>query len=124
MAGRSGQADAAMKEAGRVVALTPRDDGGYNVLYRSITLAGQAVDETAILWIPEGPRSGNVVAWAHATEGLADQCAPSHAGTGDIPNREAFLATGDIVVAPDYEGLGSPGVHPYLVGPSTGRSIL
>jgi pimeloyl-ACP methyl ester carboxylesterase len=69
-------------------------------------------------------RSGNVVAWAHATKGLADQCAPSTAGVGDVPNREALLAAGDVVVAPDYEGLGGPGVHPYLVGVSEGRSIL
>lgn len=25
---------------------------------------------------------------------------------------------------PDYEGLGTPGGHPYLVGPSEGRSVL
>jgi acetyl esterase/lipase len=28
------------------------------------------------------------------------------------------------VVAPDYPGLGSPGVHPFLVGTVTGRSVL
>jgi pimeloyl-ACP methyl ester carboxylesterase len=124
VAGRVGDADAATKDAGRVLELTPRDDGSYHLRYRSMSLGGRLVDETAVLWLPSGPRSGNVVAWAHATKGIADHCAPSSAGTGDIPNREAFLAAGHIVVAPDYEGLGSPGVHPYLVGQSEGRSIL
>lgn len=31
---------------------------------------------------------------------------------------------GYVVVAPDYPGLGSEGVHPYLVGEDTGRSVL
>ena len=126
MAGRTVQAGAATREAGRVLELTPRDDGGYDMRYRSTRLDGEPVAETAVLWLPQGPRSGNVVAWGHSTKGIADQCAPSFAGFGEIPipNREAFLAAGDVVVAPDYEGLGAPGVHPYLVGTSEGRSIL
>jgi pimeloyl-ACP methyl ester carboxylesterase len=32
--------------------------------------------------------------------------------------------SGYVVVAPDYPGLGGAGVHPYLVGPPTARSIL
>ncbi|MEZ0241274.1 MAG: lipase family protein, partial [Chloroflexota bacterium] len=31
---------------------------------------------------------------------------------------------GVVVAATDYEGLGTPGIHPYLVGSSEGRSIL
>jgi pimeloyl-ACP methyl ester carboxylesterase len=124
LAGRSGAAGAESRDAGKVVSLTPRQDGSYDLRYRSMGVSGHLVDETAVIWIPNGPRSGNVVAYAHATKGLADICAPSSAGEGDIPNREALLAAGDVVVAPDYEGLGGPGVHPYLVGVSEGRSVL
>ena len=124
LAGRSGAASAETHDAGKIVSLTPRVDGSYDLRYRSVGVAGHLVDETAVLWIPSGSRSGNVVAWAHATKGLADQCAPSSAGVGEIPNLDALLAAGDVVVAPDYEGLGGPGVHPYLVGASEGRSVL
>ena len=124
IAGHSGAAGASTRDAGKVVSLTPREDGSYDLTYRSLGVAGHLVDETAVLWVPDKPRSGNVVAWAHATKGLADQCAPSVAGVGDIPSREALLAAGDVVVAPDYEGLGVAGVHPYLVGTSEGRSVL
>jgi pimeloyl-ACP methyl ester carboxylesterase len=34
------------------------------------------------------------------------------------------VRAGFVVVAPDYPGLGSSGVHPYLVGPPTARSML
>lgn len=125
LAGRSGAAAGIeSRGAGKVVSLTPRQDGSYDLRYRSVGVSGNLVDETAVLWLPGGSRSGTVGAWAHATKGLADECAPSTSGEGQIPNLEALLAAGDIVVAPDYEGLGGPGVHPYLVGTSEGRSVL
>ena len=34
------------------------------------------------------------------------------------------MAAGSIVAATDYEGMGTPGPHPYLVGISEGRSGL
>lgn len=111
-------------DAGHVVSLVPRADGGYDLRYRSIGVGGSTVEETAVLWLPTGPRTGDVVAWAHPTTGLADACAPSAHDRLDIVGRDALLADGNIVVAPDYEGLGTSGVHPYLVGASEGRSVL
>ncbi len=35
-----------------------------------------------------------------------------------------MLAKGYIVVATDYPGLGTPGIHPYLIGISEGRAVL
>ena len=35
-----------------------------------------------------------------------------------------MLAHGYVVVATDYEGLGVPGVHPYLVGVSEAHAVL
>ncbi len=37
---------------------------------------------------------------------------------------QTFLDAGYVVAATDYEGLGTPGVHPLLVGESEGRSVL
>jgi pimeloyl-ACP methyl ester carboxylesterase len=67
-----------------------------------------------------------ILAWAHYTAGLSAQCAPSHAGvSGDLIDiARPFLAEGYVVAATDYEGLGTPGPHPYLVGISEGRSVL
>ena len=36
----------------------------------------------------------------------------------------AYLKAGYAVAETDYEGLGTPGVHPYLIGSSEGRSVL
>jgi alpha-beta hydrolase superfamily lysophospholipase len=64
-----------------------------------------------------------VVSWAHGTVGVADACAPSR--TGDqVPGLAELLGAGYVVAATDYEGLGTPGTHPYLVGDSEGRSVL
>jgi alpha-beta hydrolase superfamily lysophospholipase len=74
----------------------------------------------------EAPPGGRpVLAWAHGTTGLADRCAPSTDGAGELGVLFAsMLAEGYVVAATDYEGLGGPGLHPYLVGGSEGRSVL
>jgi acetyl esterase/lipase len=73
--------------------------------------------------IPPKPR--DVLAWTHGTSGVATRCAPSLSPVFWIhsPGLEG-VRKGYVVVAPDYPGLGSAGVHPYLVGPDTGRSVL
>ena len=59
--------------AGKVVTLTPREDGAFDLTYRSLGVAGHLVDETAVLWVPTKPRSGNVVVWFDPGElGVAD----------------------------------------------------
>jgi pimeloyl-ACP methyl ester carboxylesterase len=66
------------------------------------------------------------VSWAHPTTGVVDDCAPSTTPEvfALIPGLEAFLDAGYVVAATDYEGLGTAGVHPYLVGESEGRGVL
>src|SRR5215204_3407565 len=75
--------------------------------------------------------AGKIVAWAHGTMGLADQCAPSRTDHLDLPGFDDYSATvasylsqGWTVTATDYAGLGTPGLHPYLVGESEGRSVI
>lgn len=105
------------------------------VLYSSKSFPGnrKAVVSGTVM-IPKGkaPAGGwPVISWAHGTVGLADQCAPSRRlkeaddfdyGSGDLIGD--WLAEGYAVVATDYEGLGTPGIHPYLVGDSEGRGAL
>ncbi len=65
----------------------------------------------------EPPEGGwPLLAWAHGTAGMADICAPSWAG---LPLRieallNTWLARGFAIVATDYQGLGTPGPHPYM----------
>jgi hypothetical protein len=106
------------------------------ILYRSTGVQGKPVAVSGLVHIPKGkpPRGGwPIVTWAHGTTGLGDQCAPSrnpgegamHALTAYIePLLDRFLDAGIAVVRTDHEGLGTKGVHPYLVGRSEGRSVL
>ena len=82
---------------------------------------------TGSLAVPNNPApigGRPVVTLGHPTVGNADECAPSRdpATSAAVINR--FLAAGWIVATSDYEGLGTPGVPPYLVGESEGRSMV
>lgn len=72
--------------------------------------------------IPPKPR--HVLAWTHGTSGVATRCAPSLNPAFWAQSGLDGVRQGYVVVAPDYPGLGSDGVHPYLVGQDTGRSVL
>ena len=47
---------------------------------------------------------------------VGDGCAPSKNAINPRFKilAETLLAAGYVIIAPDYEGLGTPGVHPYL----------
>ncbi|MEH3118349.1 MAG: hypothetical protein PGN25_12355 [Methylorubrum populi] len=82
-------------------------------------VAGQGiVAVSGALFLPKGeaPKGGwPLVAWAHGTVGIADICAPSWAGRSyrDTAYLNAWLRKGYAIVATDYQGLGTPGTHPY-----------
>jgi predicted esterase len=74
-----------------------------------------------------------VITWAHGTTGVADACAPSRNSTTSLaqpaisyiyPNLNEWLRAGYAVMQTDYQGLGTPGKHPYLIGEAEGRSVL
>jgi pimeloyl-ACP methyl ester carboxylesterase len=81
------------------------------------------------VFLPAGePPAGGwpVVAWAHGTVGVADHCAPSVAGRSsrDLEYLGAWLGAGHAIVATDYQGLGTPGPHPYLNNRAAAYSVL
>ena len=106
------------------------------VLYSSRTPQGAKDAISGSVSVPKGkpPKGGwPVITWAHGTTGVADICAPSRDGldpsaiTGEsyINNDlNAWLRAGYAVLRTDYEGLGTPGKHPYLIGTSEGRSVV
>ncbi|MPZ57563.1 MAG: alpha/beta fold hydrolase [Rhizobiales bacterium] len=101
----------------------------WRVLYRSTGLNGEPTAVSGVMVAPDmAPPVGGypVVAWAHPTTGVARKCAPSlDSGVlKTIPGLDALVKQGFVVTATDYAGLGTGGVHPYLVGLSAGRSVL
>ena len=112
--------------------LAPLSNGAAvtRVLYMSTGLDDKPIVVSGIVVTPPGtPPAGGwtIVAWAHGTTGIVPRCAPSlesDGGTGKIPEVEQLIAEGHVVVATDYPGLGTPGIHPYLVGESEGRAVL
>ena len=106
----------------------PKTSNAYRVRYRSVSPAGLPIEVTGLAYVPVGtaPKGGwPVLSYAHGTVGLADRCTPSKA-VSDLENSVAstFNALGMAVVASDYEGLGTPGRHPYLSGVSEGRGVI
>ncbi len=99
------------------------------VTYWSKGPGGQPMLSTGVVYVPEGtaPEGGwPVVSWAHGTVGVGDQCAPSVTGRSqrDLTYLTHWLRQGYAVVASDYVGLGTPGVHPYLDGTSEAYSVI
>jgi pimeloyl-ACP methyl ester carboxylesterase len=117
-------------------AVAPGASSTKVVLYRSQGIDGQADAVSGIVSLPKGkvPKKGwPVITYAHGTTGIADQCAPSRDVAGTpihpynayiLPLISRWLKAGYAVVRTDYEGLGTPGTHPYLIGNSEGRATL
>ena len=123
-AAQAGPAESTGAEAGQVVDTEEAADGATRVTFRSTAMDGEITEQTALLWEPTGPASGDVFAWAHSTAGLPEECAPSVARSHDPAGLQKLLAAGHVVVAPDYEGYGNDATPNYLVGESEGRSVL
>jgi dipeptidyl aminopeptidase/acylaminoacyl peptidase len=102
----------------------------YRVMYVSTTLTTAPVAVTGLVIVPRGvaPAGGfPVVAWGHGTNGMATQCAPSlHVAStsAGVPGVNALLAQGWVVTASDYQGEGTPGPLPYLVGDIAARDTI
>jgi alpha-beta hydrolase superfamily lysophospholipase len=107
----------------------PQGATAWRVLYHSESVDGRDIAVSGVIVAPEGkaPKGGRpVVTWAHGTTGLADSCTPSKDENvaSKLPYVDAMVEAGYVVAATDYEGLGTPGLHPYLVGESEGRGVL
>ncbi len=109
--------------------ITVRGGRAVRMLYRSQDLRGRPTVASGMAFIPRRPAPAGgraVVAWAHGTVGLADQCAPSRIDdpTANIPWVEEMLARGWVVAATDYAGLGTPGTSGYLIAGDEGRDVI
>jgi len=100
-------------------------DNGYTVY--TLTYYTDGREALATVTIPYQdeplPEGYAIVANAHGTTGVGNSCALTGTVTGS-GLAGTFGARGFIGVALDYPGLGTEGVHPYLVSESEGRAVL
>ncbi len=101
----------------------------WRVLYTSTGINGETIAVSGMVFAPAGPIPPGgrpVVSWAHPTTGIDDQCAPSRSPKpyDDVQGLADFLNLGWVVVATDYQGLGTDGMHPYLVGASEAQGTI
>ncbi|MGB6180089.1 MAG: lipase family protein [Rhodococcus sp. (in: high G+C Gram-positive bacteria)] len=100
------------------------------VRYRSTSGAdGSPTEVSGIVLVPRGdppPGGWPVVSIGHATTGTDSRCAPStHLGLlGMLTTVIPFLARGYVVTMSDYQGLGTPGPHPYLDSTTAGYNVI
>ncbi|MFC9838248.1 alpha/beta hydrolase family protein [Rhodococcus sp. NPDC127530] len=123
----------------RVVADGPAlPSAGRNevITYASQDGNGDPVVVSGTVSIPRTPAPEGgypVISWAHGTTGVADACAPSadFAGgpahsylSGVDASLDDWVAKGYAVVSTDYQGLGTPGVHPYVNGDTEVNAVV
>ncbi|MGW5649610.1 alpha/beta hydrolase family protein [Saccharopolyspora sp. NPDC003752] len=113
----------------------PSAQGEWLISYTSADADGKPVTVSGTVSVPGSPppQAGwPVISWAHGTTGTADACAPSadrpggpaHSYVGLVDQTlDQWVAAGYVVVQTDYEGLGTPGEHPYLNGPSAANAV-
>ena len=122
------------QQAGRLISAdpmpsTPPGVQAWRISYWTTNAANAPLQVTGIVAAPMEaipPRPRRVIAWTHGAWGVAEKCAPSLSGNffGASAGVEPAVRAGYVVVAPDYIGLGSPTMHPFLVGDDTSRAVL
>jgi hypothetical protein len=127
-AGRSG--DVIRAEPMNYRATVPALVRAWRVLYLSTTASGERVAVSGAVIVPVLPYPGPrpIIGYAPGSHGMGDQCAPSReidAGTDTEASLVSLLlGRGWAVAVTDYEGLGTPGDHRYMVGASAGHAVL
>lgn len=109
------------------VAVSGIDGTVYRVMYLSETVYGRRVPVTGLVMVPSSsppPGGYPVVSWGHGTNGMADQCTPSLDPRGAVPLANDLLQQGWEVTASDYQGEGTPGLLPYLVGKDAAQNTI
>jgi pimeloyl-ACP methyl ester carboxylesterase len=102
----------------------------WRMLYRSTGAVGEptAVSGTLLLPLGGSRRPRPLVGFAIGTHGIGDSAAPSrllcHGRDWEAGLMAMVLARGYAVAVTDYQGLGTPGDHAYMVGRALGPNVL
>lgn len=115
--------------ASEPMANAPPGARGWRVRYASTSDRGAPIEVTGFVLAPIGPPppgGRKVMAWAHGTWGVEDQCTPSTSPSvfANTPWMRDAIARGYVIAATDYAGLGTPLPNPYLVGASVAHDML
>ncbi|WP_158240994.1 alpha/beta hydrolase [Mycolicibacterium goodii] len=100
------------------------------IRYRSTSgIDGTATTVSGVVFVPKGqpPAQGwPIASIAHATAGITSDCAPSAYPNllGNLAQVVAFLSQAYVVVVSDYQGLGTPGPHPYLEPKTAAYNVI
>jgi alpha-beta hydrolase superfamily lysophospholipase len=100
------------------------------IRYRSTSgIDGSATVVSGVVFVPTGtapPTGWPIASIGHATTGVDSGCAPSAYPDllGELATVTEFLEQGFVVVMSDYQGLGTPGHHPYLEPKSAAYNVI
>jgi hypothetical protein len=102
----------------------------WRVLYRSTSAIGEPTAVSGTVLVPPGRTRGArpLIGYAVGTHGIGDAAAPSRQLARGTEYEAALiamvLARGWAVAVTDYQGLGTPGDHTYMVGRALGPNVL
>lgn len=101
----------------------------FRILYSTVDQHDRPAVSTAAVFVPRGPAPPGgwpVIAWAHGTVGLGDDCTPSALPRSprDDQYLSHWLGQGYLVVGTDYAGLGTPGLMSYLNSVAEAHSVV
>lgn len=133
----AGDYSGAIGANGALIASVPLDPAlsvpsaatSYRILYATIDQHDAPAVATAVVFTPRTPAPPGgwpVIAWAHGTVGLGDDCTPSARPRSDRDKAylSHWLDQGYAVVGADYAGLGTPGLMSYLNSRTTARGVV
>jgi fermentation-respiration switch protein FrsA (DUF1100 family) len=102
----------------------------WRVLYRSTSATGEPTAVSGTVLIPRGKSRGPrpLIGYAVGTHGIGDAAAPSRLLPRGLEWEAGLmamaLARGWALAITDYQGLGTPGDHTYMVGRALGPNVL
>lgn len=115
----------------------------WRVRYSSRDVQGVAHEVTGLVMAPDGPGSDRpIVTWCHGTTGLGDAACPSAQPDParelityftpeatqqidyGVPGVQRLIDAGWVVCATDYQGLGTEGMHQYIVNRTNARDAV
>lgn len=115
----------------------------YRITYHSQDLQGKPTVSSGLVVTPSGSgQNRKVLSWAHGTTGIGDAACPSAQPDParelvtyfqsksptqidyGIPGLQKFIDEDWIVVATDYQGLGTEGMHQYSINLTNARDAL
>ncbi|MGW9554630.1 lipase family protein [Nocardiopsis sp. NPDC055551] len=104
----------------------------WRVMYLSTNAMGEPMAVTGTVMVPDAEWEGEgerpLVSYAIGTHGLGSHCAPSIGLEQGLDYEASMMKNvidqGHALVVTDYEGLGTPSPHTYMVGHSQGAAVL